>query len=106
MGSGLNGQCFAFTGYLPVKPDERKAKIKLIEKVSQQLKQSQIIIETPYRNGQLFADMLSTCAPKTRICVAADITLPTQTIITKSVADWKKSPIEIGKRPCVFVLLG
>ena len=105
MGSGLNGQCFAFTGYLPVKPDERKAKIKLIEKVSAQLNQSQIIIETPYRNGQLFADLLAVCSPKTRICVAADITLPTQTIITRSVAAWKKSPIEIGKRPCVFVLL-
>lgn len=105
MGSGLNGQCFAFTGYLPVKPDERKAKIKLIEKVSAQLGQSQIIIETPYRNGQLFADMLSVCAPKTRICVAADITLPTQTILTRSVSQWKKNPLEIGKRPCVFVLL-
>lgn len=105
MGSGLNGQCFAFTGYLPVKPDERKAKIKLIEKVSAQLGQSQIIIETPYRNGQLFADMLSVCAPKTRICVAADITLPTQTILTRSVSEWKKNPLEIGKRPCVFVLL-
>ena len=105
MGSGLNGQCFAFTGYLPVKPDERKAKIKLIEKVSAQLSQSQIIIETPYRNGQLFADFLAVCSPKTRICVAADITLPTQTIVTRSVAQWKKSPIEIGKRPCVFVLL-
>lgn len=105
MGSGLNGQCFAFTGYLPVKPDERKAKIKLIEKVSAQLNQSQIIIETPYRNGQLFADLLAVCSPKTRICVAADITLPTQTIITRSVAEWKKKPLEIGKRPCVFVLL-
>lgn len=105
MGSGLNGQCFAFTGYLPVKPDERKAKIKLIEKVSAQLGQSQIIIETPYRNGQLFADMLSVCGPKTRICVAADITLPTQTILTRSVSQWKKNPLEIGKRPCVFVLL-
>ena len=105
MGSGLNGQCFAFTGYLPVKPDERKAKIKLIEKVSAQLGQSQIIIETPYRNGQLFADMLSVCGPKTRICVAADITLPTQTILTRSVSEWKKNPLEIGKRPCVFVLL-
>lgn len=105
MGSGLNGQCFAFTGYLPVKPDERKAKIKLIEKVSAQLRQSQIMIETPYRNGQLFADLLAVCGPKTRICVAADITLPTQTILTKSVAEWKKNPIEIGKRPCVFVLL-
>lgn len=105
MGSGLNGQCFAFTGYLPVKPDERKAKIKLIEKVSAQLKQSQIIIETPYRNGQLFADMLAVCAPKTRLCVAADITLPTQTILTRSIAEWKKNPLEIGKRPCVFILL-
>lgn len=105
MGSGLNGQCFAFTGYLPVKPDERKAKIKLIEKVSAQLRQSQIMIETPYRNGQLFADLLAVCGPKTRICVAADITLPTQAILTKSVAEWKKNPIEIGKRPCVFVLL-
>jgi 16S rRNA (cytidine1402-2'-O)-methyltransferase len=105
MGSGLNGQCFAFTGYLPVKPDERKAKIKLIEKVSAQLNQSQIIIETPYRNGQLFSDMLAVCSPKTRICVAADITLPTQTILTRSVAEWKKKPLEIGKRPCVFVLL-
>lgn len=105
MGSGLNGQCFAFTGYLPVKPDERKAKIKLIEKVSAQLRQSQIMIETPYRNGQLFADLLAVCGPKTRICVAADITLPTQTILTRSVAEWKKNPIEIGKRPCVFVLL-
>ena len=105
MGSGLNGQCFAFTGYLPVKPDERKAKIKLIEKVSAQLKQSQIMIETPYRNGQLFTDLLAVCGPKTRICVAADITLPTQTILTRSVAEWKKNPIEIGKRPCVFVLL-
>lgn len=106
MASGLNGQCFAFTGYLPVKPDERKAKIKLIEKVSTQLKQSQIIIETPYRNNQLFADMLSVCSSNTKICVAADITLPTQTIITKSVAAWKKAPIDIGKRPCVFVMLG
>lgn len=105
MGSGLNGQCFAFTGYLPVKPDERKAKIKLIEKVSAQLRQSQIMIETPYRNGQLFADLLAVCGPKTRICVAADITLPTQTILTRSVAEWKKNPIEIGKRPCVFILL-
>ncbi|MBO5407774.1 MAG: SAM-dependent methyltransferase [Bacteroidales bacterium] len=105
MGSGLNGQCFAFTGYLPVKPDERKAKIKLLEKVSAQLRQSQIMIETPYRNGQLFADLLAVCGSKTRICVAADITLPTQTILTRSVAEWKKNPIEIGKRPCVFILL-
>ncbi|MBR5856710.1 MAG: SAM-dependent methyltransferase [Bacteroidales bacterium] len=106
MASGLNGQCFAFTGYLPVKPDERRAKIRSIEKISAQLRQSQIIIETPYRNDQFFADLLSTCSASTRICVAADITLPTQFIKTRSVAEWKKRPVVIGKRPCVFILLG
>ena len=105
MASGLNGQCFAFTGYLPVKPDERKAKIRTIEKISAQLRQSQIIIETPYRNDQFFSDLLATCSANTRICVAADITLSTQFIKTKSVAEWKKSPVVIGKRPCVFVML-
>ena len=105
MASGLNGQCFAFTGYLPVKPEERKSKIRTIEKVSAQLKQSQIIIETPYRNDQLFSDMLAVCSPNSRICIAADITLPTQFIRTKSVAQWKREKPEIGKRPCVFVLL-
>ena len=105
MASGLNGQCFAFTGYLPVKPEERKSKIRTIEKVSAQLKQSQIIIETPYRNDQLFSDMLAVCSPSSRICIAADITLPTQFIRTKSVAQWKREKPEIGKRPCVFVLL-
>ena len=105
MASGLNGQCFAFTGYLPVKPEERKSKIKTIEKISLQLKQSQIMIETPYRNDQLFADLLSVCGANTKICVAADITLPTQFIKTRSVAQWKKNPVVIGKRPCVFVML-
>ncbi len=105
MASGLNGQCFAFTGYLPVKSDERRAKIKLIEKVSAQLSQTQIIIETPYRNDQLFKDIIASCGNNTRVCVAADITLPTETIVTKSVASWKKSMMEIGKRPCVFLIL-
>ncbi len=105
MASGLNGQCFAFTGYLPVKPEERKTKIRTIEKVSAQLKQSQIIIETPYRNDSFMADLLAVCAPTTRICVAADITLPTQYIKTQTVAQWKGNKPQIGKRPCVFVLL-
>ncbi|MCF0168366.1 MAG: SAM-dependent methyltransferase [Bacteroidales bacterium] len=104
MSSGMNGQCFAFTGYLPVKSEERKAELRRIEKVSAQFNQSQIIIETPYRNDSLLADMLSVCAKDTRICVAADITLPTQTIRTRTVEGWKKNPITIGKRPCVFVL--
>lgn len=105
MASGLNGQCFAFTGYLPVKQEERRAKIRTIEKVSAQLKQSQIIIETPYRNDSLMADLLAVCAPNSRICVAADITLPTQFIKTMTVAQWKKRVPQIGKRPCVFLLL-
>ncbi len=104
MASGLNGQCFAFTGYLPVKPEERRARIKMLEKISAQLSQTQIIIETPYRNGQLFGDMLAVCSGETKICIAADITLPSQFIKTKKAALWKKAPADIGKRPCVFLL--
>ena len=106
MSSGMNGQCFAFTGYLPVKKEERRAKISLIEKVSAQLSQSQIIIETPYRNDSLMEDLVSTCRPSTRICVAADITLPTEYIVTKTAAQWRAAMPQIGKRPCVFVLQG
>jgi len=105
MSSGLNGQCFAFTGYLPVKPDARKNAIRELEHNAQKLNQSQIMIETPYRNDSLFADLLSVCKPSTRICIAAEITCPTETIMTKTVAQWRKSPITIGKRPCVFILL-
>ena len=106
MSSGMNGQCFAFTGYLPVKPEERKAAILDIEKISRQKKQTQIIIETPYRNDSLMNDLLKHCSGSTRICVAADITMESQYIVTKSVADWRKCPLTIGKRPCVFVLQG
>ena len=105
MGSGLNGQSFAFRGYIPAKTDERRAALKDIERLSKQLNQSQIIIETPYRNDSLFADMLQYLAPATRICVAADITLPTQYIRTVSAASWKKQSLTIGKRPCVFIIL-
>ncbi|MDD2294161.1 MAG: SAM-dependent methyltransferase, partial [Bacteroidales bacterium] len=106
MSSGMNGQCFAFTGYLPVKPAERRAKLIQIEKISKQLHQTQIIIETPYRNDALMEDMLSVCAASTRICVAAEITLPTAFIKTKRVEQWRRAPVNIGKRPCVFVLQG
>lgn len=104
MASGMNGQCFAFTGYLPVKQLERRAKLKEIERISMQMSQSQIIIETPYRNDQLFADMLSVCLPNTKICIAANISMPDQFIKTLRVSQWKKENIVIGKRPCVFVL--
>ena len=105
MASGLNGQSFAFCGYIPAKSDERKSRLKVLEKVSSQLNQTQIIIETPYRNDSLLADILSVCNPSTRLCIAADITLPTAYIRTASIGEWKKNVPTIGKRPCVFLLL-
>ena len=105
MASGLNGQSFAFCGYIPAKTEERKSKLKLLEKISGQLKQTQIIIETPYRNDSLFKDILSTCSPSTRLCVAANITMPDAYIKTKTVSQWKKENLIIGKRPCVFLIL-
>ena len=105
MSSGLNGQCFAFTGYLPVKSAERRDKIKTIERISLQLNQSQIIIETPYRNQSLFEELLALCNPRTRLCVAANITMEDEFIKTKTVAQWRNSHMVIGKRPGVFVLM-
>lgn len=105
MSSGLNGQSFAFCGYLPAKTDERRAKLKNIEKLSSQHRQTQIFIETPYRNDGMLADILSVCNGNTRICVAANITMPDAYIKTKTVSQWKQSPISIGKRPCVFLML-
>ena len=104
MSSGMNGQCFAFTGYLPVKEQQRKESLRKLEQLSSRMGQTQIIIETPYRNDALLKNMLAVCNDSTRICVAADITLPSQYIKTKTVEQWRKNPIEIGKRPCVFVL--
>ena len=105
MASGLNGQSFAFCGYIPAKTDERRSRLKTLEKVSGQLKQTQIIIETPYRNDSLFADMLSVCSPSVSICVAVNITMPDAYIKTRKVSEWKKEGLTIGKRPCVFLLL-
>lgn len=105
MASGLNGQSFAFCGYIPAKTDERRSRLRLLEKVSGQLKQTQILIETPYRNDSLFADILAVCAPSTKVCVAANITMPDAYIKTKKVSAWKKEGLVIGKRPCVFLIL-
>ena len=105
MASGLNGQSFAFCGYIPAKTDERRSRLRLLEKVSGQLKQTQILIETPYRNDSLFADILAVCAPSTRVCVAANITMPDAYIRTRKVSAWKKEGLVIGKRPCVFLIL-
>ena len=105
MASGMNGQSFAFCGYIPAKTDERRNRLKTLEKVSAQLRQTQILIETPYRNDSLFADILSVCGASTRVCVACNITMPDAYIKTMKVAQWKKEGLVIGKRPCVFLLL-
>ncbi len=105
MGSGLNGQCFEFCGYIPAKPEQRKQTLKTLEKQSRSASRSEIIIETPYRNDTLFSDMIETLSPDTQLCIAADISLETQFIKTRKVSEWRKSPISIGKRPCVFILL-
>lgn len=105
MGSGLNGQSFTFCGYVPAKTDERRAALRAIEKRSAAGRQTQILIETPYRNDALLADILSVCSDRTRVCVAADLTLPDAFIRTRTVAAWKKDKPLIGKRPCVFLIL-
>ena len=105
MASGLNGQSFAFCGYIPAKTEERRSRLRTLEKVSGQLKQTQILIETPYRNDSLFGDILSVCGPSTKVCVAANITMPDAFIRTKKVSEWKKEGLTIGKRPCVFLIL-
>lgn len=103
MSSGLDGQSFAFAGYIPAKTEERRTALKGLEKRSRS--QSQILIETPYRNDSLFADMLSVLAPDTRICVAVNLTCPDQFIRTLPVSQWKKQQgFVIGKRPCVFII--
>ncbi|NIE64906.1 SAM-dependent methyltransferase [Burkholderia sp. Ax-1719] len=106
MASGLNGQSFAFHGYLPVDANERIKKLRELEQTSRKAKQTQIFIETPYRNKAMLDTLLSTCAPSTLICVAADLTLPTETILSRAVSDWKKKPTpDLHKRPAIFLLL-
>jgi len=104
MASGMNGQSFAFCGYLPAKTEERRQALKAIEKRSSAIKQTQIFIETPYRNDSMMTEILAVCKPDTMICIAADITLPDALIRTMPVESWRKFPIVIGKRPCVFLL--
>ena len=106
MASGLNGQSFCFVGYLPVKDPMRTKRIKEIEMLSVKEKQTQLFIETPYRNDQLLADLLKHCNPGTRICIAQNITAADAFIKTKTVTEWKKQVPEMGKKPAVFLMLG
>ena len=105
MASGLNGQSFAFNGYLPVKPPERSKAIKALERRAHSEHQSQIFIEAPYRNVKLMEQMLQVCAAETKLTVACDITSPEELIVTRSVAEWRKAGIpDIAKRPTIFII--
>jgi 16S rRNA (cytidine1402-2'-O)-methyltransferase len=105
MASGLNGQSFCFTGYLPVKDPNRSKRIKELETVSAREKQTQIFIETPYRNDYLLGDLIKTCNSHTRICIAKISLRPNEWIKTKTVADWRKDKPVLGKEPVVFLML-
>ncbi|MDP2823346.1 MAG: SAM-dependent methyltransferase [Sulfuritalea sp.] len=106
MASGLDGQRFAFHGYLPVREPERSSRIAELEKESARLRQTQIFIETPYRNHTLFAALLLTCRPKTRLCLATDLTLASEQIATRRIAEWcTVAAPDLDKRPTVFLLL-
>jgi len=104
MSSGMNGQSFAFNGYLPIDKSERKKEIKRLEKVSFDQKQSQSFIETPYRNNAILEDLLQALSPETQLCIACDITLPSEFIVTKRIADWKKTKVDLHKRPTLFII--
>ncbi len=103
MASGLNGQKFSFEGYLPKDGHELKRKIKQLEQLSLKNECSKICIETPYRNQKLFQSLIKFLNPATRLCIACDLTLPTEFIRTLAVKDWKKQKIDLHKRPTVFI---
>ena len=104
MASGMNGQNFTFNGYLPIDKAEKKVAIKNLEKLSQDKNQSQIFIETPFRNNKMLDDILQALQPNTHLCVAADITLPSEYIKTMRVSDWKKTTIDLHNRPTIFII--
>ena len=104
MSSGMNGQNFAFNGYLPIDKGERKKAIKELEKLSVDKNQSQIFIETPYRNQKMFADLKAVLSASTRLCIAVDITLSSEYIKTYAVQDWKQQSPDLHKKPAIFII--
>ncbi|HQV53522.1 MAG: SAM-dependent methyltransferase [Flavobacteriales bacterium] len=102
--SGLNGQHFTFVGYLPRSTEERKQMIKRLEGEVERTGAAQLMIETPYRNDALLADLLQTCKPETLLCIAADITQPNGSVITRPVKQWRLHKEPVGKRPAVLIL--
>lgn len=104
MGSGFNGQSFAFNGYLPIEPGARARKIKTLEQLVYSEDQTQLFIETPYRNNKMIEDILCNCRPQTRLCIAANITCEGEYIKTKTIKEWQGKVPELSKIPCIFLL--
>mgnify|MGYP001166424003 CR=1 FL=1 len=104
MASGLNGQNFAFTGYLPIEKNKRTKSIKYLEGLVKKTNQTQIFMETPYRNNQLIETLLKVCSNNTKLCIASDITLATENIKTKTIEEWKQTEINIHKQPAIFLI--
>lgn len=104
MASGMNGQCFQFNGYLPIDSLERKKKIKELEADSHKRNCTQIFIETPYRNNPLIKDLLQYCREDAKLCIAVDITAPSESIRTLTIKQWKQQPVDIHKRLAIFLL--
>ncbi len=105
MACGLEGQRFAFSGYLPREKQERAESIRALERRSRAERETQVFIETPYRNEALLQALLECCDPATRLCVAADLTLVSEQIVLRTIAQWRRAPVAIGRRPAVFLLL-
>ena len=104
MASGFNGQSFAFNGYLPIKADERAKKLRQLEQRIYNEDQTQLFIETPYRNGKMMEDILANCRPQTKLCIAANLTCEDEYVQTRTIKEWKGHVPELSKIPCIFLL--
>ena len=104
MASGFNGQSFAFNGYLPIKPEERAKKLRQLEQRIYSEEQTQLFIETPYRNGKMIEDIIKNCRPTTKLCIAANLTCDDEYVRTKTVKDWRGKVPDLSKIPCIFLL--
>ena len=104
MASGFNGQSFCFNGYLPKDQKDRSRKLKELERLAKNKQQTQLFIETPFRNMHVFEDLLKNCFDSTKVCIAVDITLPSEKITTKTIEEWKRTQINLQKRPCIFLI--
>ncbi len=104
MASGFNGQSFCFNGYLPKEQKDRSRKLKELERLAKNKQQTQLFIETPYRNMHVYEDLLKNCFDSTKLCIAVDITMPNERITTKTIEEWKKTKINLQKRQCIFLI--